>query len=1063
MNFEYGGVRWSSDDYSRIANNPNDVLPSPPKLNRQQYDALSSSDRDRYEAIRRLHAQYLTNLRRSQQSKNTSGNFDGIDRSFVGSGIRAINRSLFDIEKRLQKKIDDAGKSGNKVKDATQYSQLLKLIRSQNKLGSSFNSNKGEMTASQWSSMLEGYKAIDKLSSNLDDFLLDTSEIKTLFKKYNVDAQADISNRTKLSYMMEKIAKEAGFNHGSNVNDRLKDMHPSSLSNKTEGTAGITSGLLTAGLGALGPAGQLVGMLLNTTGGLNLAEKGGAGLINMFRKRVLRHRFEEDDSSSSSSSRSRSMDLEEDEDLSEEQIAGDSVIKERKQIVKSVERATKDTLANGIEEGLKNAGPTVAQILKDAYTETADDFKEDFLDGVNEGIIDSVNEEIEKLGDEQRNILQGLDLTGDLIEELRKSGFSDDDARQMAGGIAQVVKESLDSHSKVVGASVEDLTQELKNQEAPISYEDQRDLDIRSHKQQLNQREIEIRLEQDFFSEQFAMVIDPLEKLLELAKKGKLGGGGSGGIIDTTAKVLGGAGLVALLAKVKSFFKGAGAGAGAGAGGIRGAISNTFKTLRNLPKGAKLLGGASIILEMFDVAEAAEKEGPQAAKKAAVTAAAKLRAANIASKFGPGPIGKLISGVLGYVAADTVIEGTEKALDSTAEALGLEKDTVSLIFGSGQIFDPSYMSDDSQKRMTSGNVWDAMTVAGPLAAARDKIGQVRDWGLKRAEPFTRMKGVNSGSSSTAPMIGGSGNMGGTPSIAPLIPKSASNISGLTHREQSFLTVQDAASATGMDPQLMLQMAAVESNFNARAKNGTGSSASGLFQFIKSTWLSTFDRYGAKYGYDPSSMSESEKLALRFDPMANSLMGAELTRENASIINSNDPGLLYLAHFLGPDRASAVLRNPNDNLHSLLPSQVFAQNPHMRNMRTGQDLIDWAQSVMRGKASVVNSLATSISSKMPTTEAVAISSGGGVSPSQSITASSVSNAAQGKATASTPQNTYNDTAQIPSTLVKSPDVIIQPSPAVASTSNSQAIGPNMAQDSMFMLDDPGTTLVNSGVV
>jgi soluble lytic murein transglycosylase-like protein len=60
-------------------------------------------------------------------------------------------------------------------------------------------------------------------------------------------------------------------------------------------------------------------------------------------------------------------------------------------------------------------------------------------------------------------------------------------------------------------------------------------------------------------------------------------------------------------------------------------------------------------------------------------------------------------------------------------------------------------------------------------------------------------------------------------------------------------IQRASSATGVDFTFLMGAAKRESGFNPAAKART-SSASGLFQFVDQTWLSTLKKHGSKYGY-----------------------------------------------------------------------------------------------------------------------------------------------------------------------------------------------------------------------
>ncbi len=143
-------------------------------------------------------------------------------------------------------------------------------------------------------------------------------------------------------------------------------------------------------------------------------------------------------------------------------------------------------------------------------------------------------------------------------------------------------------------------------------------------------------------------------------------------------------------------------------------------------------------------------------------------------------------------------------------------------------------------------------------------------------------------------------------------------------------IQRASSATGVDFTFLMGAAKRESGFNPNAKAGT-SSASGLFQFVDQTWLSTLKKHGAKYGYaryadliqqGPDGRyrvtgDEARKavLGLKLDPHAASLMAGELTSDHASYLRgrvgrSPTAGELYAAHFLGPQGSARLIEAAN---------------------------------------------------------------------------------------------------------------------------------------------------------
>ena len=132
-------------------------------------------------------------------------------------------------------------------------------------------------------------------------------------------------------------------------------------------------------------------------------------------------------------------------------------------------------------------------------------------------------------------------------------------------------------------------------------------------------------------------------------------------------------------------------------------------------------------------------------------------------------------------------------------------------------------------------------------------------------------------------------------------------------------LDDVAARTGVEPNTLKTFAAIESNFNPNAKAST-SSATGLFQFLKSTWKDMTQKYGAKYGISPSTSP--------LNPEANALMGAEFLKENTKIIQSVKPNVtttdLYLAHFLGPGGAKTFLKaDPSTIGAELMPAPAKA--------------------------------------------------------------------------------------------------------------------------------------------
>jgi hypothetical protein len=139
-------------------------------------------------------------------------------------------------------------------------------------------------------------------------------------------------------------------------------------------------------------------------------------------------------------------------------------------------------------------------------------------------------------------------------------------------------------------------------------------------------------------------------------------------------------------------------------------------------------------------------------------------------------------------------------------------------------------------------------------------------------------------------------------------------------------IANAANATSVDFNYLLAQAEVESALDPKARAAT-SSATGLYQFIDSTWLTTLKKHGGRFslgevadaiGLTPSGNAyvadparRAEILALRNDPEVASLMAAGLAEDNRAHlmpILGRQPSHpeLYLAHFLGAGGAGRFL-------------------------------------------------------------------------------------------------------------------------------------------------------------
>lgn len=154
-------------------------------------------------------------------------------------------------------------------------------------------------------------------------------------------------------------------------------------------------------------------------------------------------------------------------------------------------------------------------------------------------------------------------------------------------------------------------------------------------------------------------------------------------------------------------------------------------------------------------------------------------------------------------------------------------------------------------------------------------------------------------------------------------------------------IKTASAKTGVSFSYLMEKAAAESNFNPTIKAKT-SSATGLFQFIESTWMDMVDKHGTKYGID-KTQSKSELLNLRKDPEIASLMAAEFAEGNKAHLKQTIGGdigntELYFAHFMGAGGASAFLsqlkENPLNIAADIFPKEARANKGVFYNSKTG---------------------------------------------------------------------------------------------------------------------------------
>ena len=163
------------------------------------------------------------------------------------------------------------------------------------------------------------------------------------------------------------------------------------------------------------------------------------------------------------------------------------------------------------------------------------------------------------------------------------------------------------------------------------------------------------------------------------------------------------------------------------------------------------------------------------------------------------------------------------------------------------------------------------------------------------------------------------------------------------------TIVDASYLAGVDPRVLMAIADKESSFIVSARAPT-SSATGLFQFIESTWLRAIRDFGPRFGLEreaallqglESSASNVDAedragiLELRNDPFLSTLMAAAMLRAEQEKLAGRlgrpiSSAEVYLVHFLGPAGAGRFLTvladKPKSSAATLLPMAAKANRP-----------------------------------------------------------------------------------------------------------------------------------------
>ena len=172
-------------------------------------------------------------------------------------------------------------------------------------------------------------------------------------------------------------------------------------------------------------------------------------------------------------------------------------------------------------------------------------------------------------------------------------------------------------------------------------------------------------------------------------------------------------------------------------------------------------------------------------------------------------------------------------------------------------------------------------------------------------------------------------------------------------------IASASRNSGVSFHYLLATARRESGLKTTAKSTT-SSASGLYQFVQQTWLSTLKSHGADLGLSnyADAITRDEKgrctvcdpdmkaeiLALRQDPTVSAQMAAALAGDNAKSLETQlfrkpTEGELYAAHVLGAHGAARLISGasatPGLAAETLFPEAAAANRGLFYDAKTGE--------------------------------------------------------------------------------------------------------------------------------
>lgn len=268
-------------------------------------------------------------------------------------------------------------------------------------------------------------------------------------------------------------------------------------------------------------------------------------------------------------------------------------------------------------------------------------------------------------------------------------------------------------------------------------------------------------------------------------------------------------------------------------------------------------------------------------------------------------------------------------------------------------------------------------------------------------------------------------------------------------------IKQAAKMAGMDENVMLGFAKIESGLKSGAKAKT-SSASGLFQITGPTWDGLVKANGAKFNLPPNPDKNN--------PFYNSLMASVYAKENLSRLKGykeakvEETTALYLAHHFGLSGANKILAQINSNpntpmAQTVSPDAYNANYSELNNQTAGSYIVKVSNKLAAatGQPSKVGDTIASKSNTPTATPNAATSSSSPVTTASSSPANnSVPNSGTKQPTMS-PVTNYSTGTQVAdsgntSSPVSKQNAMFSPKPSMSSTMyNMSTTSPTQAKD------------------